>query len=383
MTQSKDEFLLKAQKFIEEMPYKESPYNSRNWGNPWHSLCSYHGKLKPAIAHHLILNFSSPGDTVLDPLCGVGTIPFEACLQGRIGIGNDLSDLAYAVTKAKLDKPDLCECQKKLDELNEFIEKNIKSDYVKKELKIVSTFGYNRNISEYFHQDTLKEIICARLFFKEKNNKLSSSEAMILSCLLHVLHGNRPYALSRQSHPLTPYAPTGDFVYKNLIEHVNNKLRLSFDKWNCDEYVKGKAIFGNFSDLTNYDFRADTVICSPPFAGSIRFYMQNWLRLWLCGWNKKDFDDADLRFLDQKQKKNFDVYSDFFKTIDMMLKPSGTVILHLGKTSKIDMATELSSRASPYFKEIYRGEENVEKIEKHGIKDKGATLIHQFLFLQK
>ena len=39
---------------------------------------------------------------VLDPLCGVGTIPFEACLQGRVGIGNDLSELAYVVTKPKL-----------------------------------------------------------------------------------------------------------------------------------------------------------------------------------------------------------------------------------------------------------------------------------------
>ena len=42
---------------------------------------------------------------VLDPLCGVGTIPFEACLQGRVGIGNDLSELAYIVTKAKVEKP--------------------------------------------------------------------------------------------------------------------------------------------------------------------------------------------------------------------------------------------------------------------------------------
>ena len=47
------------------------------------------------------------------------------------------------------------------------------------------------------------------------------------------------------------------------------------------------------------------------------------------------------------------------------------------------MANELSVRAEPFFNEIYRGEENVEDIEKHGIKDKGATLVHQFLFLEK
>lgn len=66
-----------------------------------------------------------------------------------------------------------------------------------------------------------------------------------------------------------------------------------------------------------------------------------------------------------------------------VLKPNGKVILHLGKTDKIDMAEELSKRAAPYFTEVCRGSEDVQSIEKHGIKDKGATVEHQFLFLMK
>src|SRR5260370_36827678 len=31
---------------FEKLPYKTEPYNSRNWGHPLHSLCSYQGKLK-------------------------------------------------------------------------------------------------------------------------------------------------------------------------------------------------------------------------------------------------------------------------------------------------------------------------------------------------
>ena len=80
----------KAENFLTTMPYKHGEFAGRNWGHPLHSLCSYHGKLKPAIAHILIRDFTHPGDRVLDPLCGVGTIPLEACLQGRFGIGNDL-----------------------------------------------------------------------------------------------------------------------------------------------------------------------------------------------------------------------------------------------------------------------------------------------------
>jgi DNA modification methylase len=89
-----DIFRAEAESFIHNMPYHKEPYCGRNWGHPWHSLCSYHGKLKPAIAHFMVEQFTEIGDIVLDPLCGVGTIPFEACLQGRVGIGNDLSEMA-------------------------------------------------------------------------------------------------------------------------------------------------------------------------------------------------------------------------------------------------------------------------------------------------
>ena len=47
------------------------------------------------------------------------------------------------------------------------------------------------------------------------------------------------------------------------------------------------------------------------------------------------------------------------------------------------MAEELSRIANPYFYTVLSAEEDVCNIEKHGIKDKGATTHHQYLFLQK
>lgn len=47
------------------------------------------------------------------------------------------------------------------------------------------------------------------------------------------------------------------------------------------------------------------------------------------------------------------------------------------------MAEELSIRSRKRFIEIYRADEDVTNIEKHGIKDKGSTVAHQYLFLQK
>lgn len=376
-------FKCEAENFIQHMPYRQAPYSGRNWGHPWHSLCSYHGKLKPAIAHFMVEQFTNPGESILDPLCGVGTIPFEACLQGRIGIGNDLSELAYVITKGKLEKPELEDCLTIIETLRKYIEKNKNSAAIDVDIITYKEFGFNGKLYTYFHPETYREILCARKFFVSKIKKLSSAEAMVFACLLHVLHGNRPYALSRNSHPLTPYAPKGDFIYKNTIEHIKNKLLLSFKKGTFERYILGKTIYGDYSNINKRITLVDAIICSPPFVDSIKFYMQNWMRLWLCGWEPDDYKKAGTQFLDQKQKDNFDVYHSFFEMCSSVLKPNGKVILHLGKTKKVDMAEELSKRATKFFIEIYRGSENVQLIEKHGIKDKGSTIEHQYLFLMK
>ena len=163
-----DIFKQQAEHFIHDMPYRKEPYSGRNWGHPWHSLCSYHGKLKPAIAHFLIEHFTHEGDVVLDPLCGVGTIPFEACLQGRIGVGNDLSELAYIVTKAKLEKPSVDDVFDVLPVLQEYISANTYDQHIDDLIHKYADFGYNGKLSNYFHENTFREILCAREYFIKK-----------------------------------------------------------------------------------------------------------------------------------------------------------------------------------------------------------------------
>lgn len=375
------DFEAKARQFVNTLPYRQGEYAGRNWGHSWHSLCSYHGKLKPAIAHLLVKEFTNPNEKVFDPLCGVGTIPFEACLQGRIGIGNDLSRMAYAVTTAKVKHPVRKKVDTVVDSLEQYICENM--DKFKTDELAYSDFGFNGKMPEYFEENTYYELLAAREYFVNIP-ELNPEECMVLSALLHVLHGNRPYALSRNSHPLTPYAPTGEFIYKNVITHIKNKLNISYKKIDVLDALRGECFNKDFSNITTTDVSdVDWIITSPPFAGSIRFYINNWMRLWLVGWESADYKNADVDFLEAKQKKSMDIYTEFFEMCAQVLKPNGKIILHLGNSSKCDMAEELSKRSSEYFIEVFRGAENVLNIEKHGIKDKGATFEHQYLFLQK
>ena len=48
------------------------------------------------VAERLIVQFSMPGETVLDPFCGIGTVPYLALKLGRQGLGTELSDRYFA-----------------------------------------------------------------------------------------------------------------------------------------------------------------------------------------------------------------------------------------------------------------------------------------------
>lgn len=364
--------------FKRSLPFTEFPYSKRNWGDDLHSLCSFYGKLKPAIAHHLIKTFTSENDTVLDCFSGSGTIPFECALNNRHSFGIDINPMAITISKSKVLKQNIDICKNIMEELKDFIDKTYIENNI---LTKASCFGFNKSLKEYYHYDTFQEILKAREFFANYHKK-DANFYLILSCLIHILHGNRPYALSRNSHPITPYAPTGEYIYKNLIEKLTEKLNKSLLCEKNTDFIEGNIYEQDILNTWNEDIQdIDAIITSPPFFDSTKFYMTNWLRNWFLGWEKEDFDKQKVNYIDEKQKKGLDIYQKVFIQAKERLKNSGVIILHLGKSNKKDMGQALSFYAKPYFNHIELFQEDVSEIEKHGISDKGAVSTHQYLLL--
>lgn len=59
-------------------------------------------KMWPAIAAAMIERYSSPGETVFDPMCGIGTVPVEAIRLGRNAIGADCENEWVHVARANI-----------------------------------------------------------------------------------------------------------------------------------------------------------------------------------------------------------------------------------------------------------------------------------------
>lgn len=370
----------RAQYFCTNPPYRHRPFVSRNWGAPLHSLCSYQGKLKPAIAHFLVAWFTEPGNRVADLMAGVGTIPLEARRLGRFAIANDLSPLAYAVSSAKV----LPVTEARLDMELHRLTRAVKNGRTLRDLESTTDldWGLNGAIRSYFHPDTLRELLLAREYFRHSTS-LSAERQLLQASMMHILHGNRPYALSRRSHPVTPFAPTGPFEYRPLLGRLSNRLsRIAPSLLSLARNTpSGESSHGDFRDLVLRD--VDAIITSPPFARSIRFWSSNWLRLWFAGWEAFDFKVEPARYVETEQRSSYAPYRDFSKTASAILRSGGRLILHLGETPSENMVDHIRPLLETDFSILYAGRENVKDLESHGLRDKGATTAHWYLFAEK
>jgi hypothetical protein len=314
---------------------------------------------------------------VLDPMGGVGTIPFEAAMIGADTVSNDKSPFASIVASAKLNPATPDEMRDLLPRLQDRVEavSLTDSDYAS------ADFGLNGTVVDFYHPKTLDEVLRARKVFL-RDGATSRAEVFAWASLLHILHGNRPYALSRTSHPITPFHPQGPAVYRPLFEKLKQRVALAFKKPLPETFRNGKGLRGDFRDLSEGKIGCfDAIITSPPFY-AMRFDRPNWLRMWFCGWGESDFHRQSLGFVERQQVHSLDCYKDLFGLCNRLLKTDGVLIVHVGSGGKRNMADDLLGVAADAFSVVANVVEDVRDVEQHGIRDKGLTTAHHFLFLR-
>jgi DNA modification methylase len=126
-----------------------------------HGLHAFAAKCPPQLAKFAITEYSSPGDTVLDPMAGSGTTLVEASLLGQNVIGFDIDPLACLIARVKsrcLDDQKIEEAYKALSQrISESMNDVHSSDYKR---YIPSQFP---NIDYWFSPEVKKNlaILCS------------------------------------------------------------------------------------------------------------------------------------------------------------------------------------------------------------------------------
>ncbi len=81
----------------------QQPARDQRRGRYVPQTSSHPGKMLPHLAAHAITAYTTPGDLVLDPLCGSGTTLVEALHLGRDAIGIDIEPRFTALAQANVN----------------------------------------------------------------------------------------------------------------------------------------------------------------------------------------------------------------------------------------------------------------------------------------
>lgn len=66
-----------------------------------HYLFRFPAKFHPPVVHALLRSYTTPGQTILDPFCGSGTLLVAAAADGRHAMGSDVDPVSVFIAKAK------------------------------------------------------------------------------------------------------------------------------------------------------------------------------------------------------------------------------------------------------------------------------------------
>ncbi len=297
-----------------------------------HQLSPYIGKLKSSIAATLIEQYSKRGDLIVDPFSGSGTIPLEAALRGRRVFGADISPYARVLTVGKLSAP--LSLESALKNLNELVSRAKSKS--RPDLRKIPAW-----VRDFFHPETLREIInFSQVCIKAKDD-------FMLSCLLGILHHQRPGFLSYPSSHLVPYLRKKKFPrhqypkmyeYRALVPRLVAKVmrvykRILPDRFRASFTFKQESI-QNLKLPENFD----CLITSPPYMNMLDYGRDNRLRLWVLDPYCIDKIDKTM-----SNKAGFiQGIVNLSTQINSSLRLGGHAILIVGERAKGSNRTEIS-----------------------------------------
>ena len=302
----------------------------------FHALCPYFAMFPETFSERWIDQLTEPGDVVLDPFCGRGTVPFQALLMARQSIGVDVNDVAYCVTSAKTDPPKILSVKRRITALE-------------RDFRWRSWEQARRLSPDFFHYAyrpmTLRQLLYLRDVLAWRTSK---TDCMIAALVLGALHG--------ESHKSSSY------LSNQMPRTISTKPRYSIRFWEERGLVApDRDVFQLLTARSEFRYESDPVdgiatifhsdmrdlprlirdkgfqircaITSPPYLNVTSFEEDQWLRLWFLGGpphptrNRVSRDDRH-----ERPDAYWKMIADMWRALGYCLSERAHVVLRIGAT---------------------------------------------------
>lgn len=236
-----------------------------------HGIHSYPARMIPQIANRLIRTKSSPGDTVLDPFCGSGSVLAEALLLGRNAVGLDINPLAYLIAKTKTTPLDPERLESVAEALLDKVEKRI-LDRRSKNLKVIIPVVFPR-MPHWFKEKVLWELAIVRnsideLIVEEKNEDMSNffwvCFSMAIRKVSNIRMRDNPYFIRAMvNEELEKHQPDVLHAFKDQVIGNINRMKKFVEV--CPKKFSAKVMLSDSRELPLDDESVNLVVTSPPY----------------------------------------------------------------------------------------------------------------------
>ena len=244
-----------------------------------HNLCWYPSRFIPMIPAQLISSLSSPGDTILDPFSGSGTVLVEALRHNRNAICIDLSVYGcfIAETKARIFSGDSLD----LNELVSILEEvTIASKSVSEQMRFTSgnslfehQYPHAPNRAQnilWYNKHTLDALTSLYNRIETVNDDFTKNVLRLI--FISILMGSSGH---RGGRPYTYYADNvrpKELLAKNAYKLFSQKLGRFLREYEVNSPKKIQAnwrvINGDSKTCLNeFVNSADLIVTSPPYLG--------------------------------------------------------------------------------------------------------------------
>lgn len=294
----------------------------------WSRLGHYYAMFPVEFVQTVAASLTRPGDLVIDPFAGRGTVPYVASTMGRIGLGIDINALGWVYGAVKLHPADEASVLRRLHDID--AAGAGRSD---------TSDPPNEFFSAAFSPKVLRFLDSARTLL---NWRQDPTDRTLMALIANYLHGKLGESLSNQMRQTKSMAP--DYAVRWWKSHDMQPPDLDpvvfLEKRVAWRYAKGVSSIPEASQMYLGDSttllrsavertgqRATLALTSPPYSNVTNYVYDQWLRLWLLGGPARPVSDSSSGGKYSNRPKYAELLLSVLSSVQSLIEPDGVVYI--------------------------------------------------------